>query len=746
MRYPLVDGQGNFGSIDGDSAAAMRYTEARLTGIAAEMLADIDKNTVDFAPNFDDRLEEPTVLPSGFPNLVVNGSSGIAVGMATNIPPHNLREVISALLALIDHPETDATALRGLIKGPDFPTGAFIYGREGIKDYLETGRGKIVMRARAVIEEKESSSKQQIVITELPYQVNKARLVESIADLVRDKKIDGISDLRDESDRDGMRVVIELKRDSIPRVVLNGLYKHTSMQSTFGVIMLALVPDPVSRRLVPRVMGMREVLLHYIHHRHDVIVRRTQYDLDKAREREHILDGLKIAVDNIDAVIKVIRAADDTESASLELQRRFKFSERQAEAILNMRLAKLTGLEREKLEEELKEVRAIIKELAALLESKPARMALVKEELTKVNEAFGDERRTTIVADEGEFSIEDLIANEEVIVTLSRAGYIKRTSIATYRKQKRGGQGLKGTELKLDDFVEHFFTAKTHDYLLVFTDDGRCFWLKVHEIPEGGRAAKGKPIVNLINVTPDTQVSAVVQVKKFSDDEFLLFCTKNGTVKKTPLSDYSNVRTTGIKAIKIEEGDQLIDVQVTSGTNDVVLVARHGLSIRFHEQDVRSMGRDTTGVRGIALGKGDQVVGMVVVRREACLLVVTEQGLGKLTNIDEYRVQGRGGKGILTVKRTERTGDVVGLLEVLPEDEMMLITRGGQTLRCAVKDIRETGRVAQGVQLKKLDMGDVVAAVARLVIEDKELLADDGGGEDGDAEPQMELTEGSEEE
>ncbi|HEY5491634.1 MAG TPA: DNA gyrase subunit A [Gemmatimonadaceae bacterium] len=746
LRYPLVDGQGNFGSVDGDPAAAYRYTEARITRIAMEMLADIDKNTVDFAPNFDDRLEEPTVLPSGFPNLVVNGSSGIAVGMATNIPPHNLREVISALLALIDHPETDATALRGLIKGPDFPTGAFIYGREGIKDYLETGRGKIVMRARAVIEEKESSSKQQIVITELPYQVNKARLVESIADLVRDKKIDGISDLRDESDRDGMRVVIELKRDSIPRVVLNGLYKHTSMQSTFGVIMLALVPDPVSRRLVPRVMGMREVLLHYIHHRHDVIVRRTQYDLDKAREREHILDGLKIAVDNIDAVIKVIRAADDTESASLELQRRFKLSERQAEAILNMRLAKLTGLEREKLEEELKEVRAIIKELAALLESKPARMALVKEELTKVNEAFGDERRTTIVADEGEFSIEDLIANEEVIVTLSRAGYIKRTSIATYRKQKRGGQGLKGTELKLDDFVEHFFTAKTHDYLLVFTDDGRCFWLKVHEIPEGGRAAKGKPIVNLINVTPDTQVSAVVQVKKFSDDEFLLFCTKNGTVKKTPLSDYSNVRTTGIKAIKIEEGDQLIDVQVTSGTNDVVLVARHGLSIRFHEQDVRSMGRDTTGVRGIALGKGDQVVGMVVVRREACLLVVTEQGLGKLTNIDEYRVQGRGGKGILTVKRTERTGDVVGLLEVLPEDEMMLITRGGQTLRCAVKDIRETGRVAQGVQLKKLDMGDVVAAVARLVIEDKELLADDGGGEDGDAEPQMELTEGSEEE
>ena len=743
LRYPLVDGQGNFGSVDGDPAAAYRYTEARLTRIAVEMLADIDKNTVAFAPNFDDRLEEPTVLPSGIPNLVVNGSAGIAVGMATNIPPHNLREVVQALLVLIDHPETDAATLRGMIKGPDFPTGAFIYGREGIKDYIETGRGKIIMRARAVIEEKESSSKQQIVVTELPYQVNKARLVEGIAELVRDKKLDGISDLRDESDRDGMRVVIELKRDAIPRVVLNQLYKHTAMQSTFGVIMLALVPDPVTKRLVPRVMGMREALLHFIHHRHDVIVRRTQFDLDKARDREHILEGLKIAVDNIDAVIKVIRAAADTESASAELQKRFKLSERQAEAILNMRLAKLTGLEREKLEEELLEVRTTIAALVTLLESKPARMILMKDELSALAGTFGDERRTTIIADEGEFSIEDLIANEEVLVTISHAGYVKRTSIATYRKQKRGGQGLKGTELKVDDFVEHFFTAKTHDYLLVFTDDGRCFWLKVHEIPEGGRAAKGKPMVNLINVSPDTQVSAVVQVKKFSDDEFLLFCTRNGTVKKTALSEYANVRSTGIKAIKIEEDDQLIDVQITSGTNDVVLVAKHGLSIRFHEQDVRSMGRDTTGVKGIALGDGDHVVGMVVVKREASLLVVTEHGLGKLTNVDEYRVQGRGGKGILTVKRTERTGDVVGLLEVLPEDEMMLITRGGQTLRCAVKDIRETGRVAQGVQLKKLDMGDVVAAIARLVIEDKELPAD--AGDEGTAEAQMELTEGTDE-
>ncbi|MBW7933909.1 MAG: DNA gyrase subunit A [Gemmatimonadaceae bacterium] len=738
LRYPLVDGQGNFGSVDGDPAAAYRYTEARLTRVAVEMLTDIDKNTVGFAPNFDDRLEEPTVLPSGIPNLIVNGSAGIAVGMATNIPPHNLRETVAALLMLIDHPESDAVAIRQHIKGPDFPTGGFIYGREGIKDYIETGRGKIIMRARAVIEEKESSSKQQIVVTELPYQVNKANLVKEIAELTRDKKLEGIADLRDESDRDGIRIVIELRRDAIPRVVLNQLYKHTAMQQTFGVIMLALVPDPTTKRLVPRVMGMREALLHYIHHRHDVIVRRTQFDLDKAKERAHILEGLKIAVDNIDAVIKVIRAAEDTESASAELQTRFKLSEKQAEAILNMRLAKLTGLEREKLEEELKEVRAVIKDLSALLESKPARMKLMKDELTQVAETFGDERRTAIIADEGEFSIEDLIANEEVLVTISHAGYIKRTSIATYRKQKRGGQGLKGTELKTDDFVEHFFTAKTHDYLLVFTNDGRCFWLKVHEIPEGGRAAKGKPIPNLINVTAETTVSAVVQVKKFSDDEFLLFCTRNGTVKKTALSEYSNVRSTGIKAIKIEDGDHLIDVQITSGSNDVVLVTRHGLSIRFHEQDARAMGRDTTGVKGIALGDGDHVVGMVVVRREASLLVVTEQGLGKLTNIDEYRVQGRGGKGILTVKRTERTGNVVGLLEVLPEDEMMLITRGGQTLRCAVKDIRATGRVAQGVQLKKLDMGDVVAAIARLVAEDKDV---EGGDEDVAPEAQMELSE-----
>jgi len=740
LRYPLVDGQGNFGSIDGDPAAAYRYTESRLTRIALEMLVDIDKNTVDFAPNFDDRLEEPTVLPTAFPNLLVNGSAGIAVGMATNIPPHNLREVAAAITAMIDDPELSVEAIRGLVKGPDFPTAGFIYGRAGIKDYIETGRGKVVMRARAVVEEKESSNKSQIVVTELPYQVNRANLVASIAELVRDKKIEGVSDLRDESDAQ-TRIVIELKRDAIPRVVLNQLYKHTSMQTTFGVIMLALVPDPATTRLVPKVMGMREVLQHWIAHRHEVIVRRTQFDLDKAKEREHILEGLKIAVDNIDEVIKVIRASEDTPEASAELQQRFKLSERQAEAILNMRLAKLTGLEIEKLEEELTEVRAQIRELEALLASKPKRMAVMKDELKEVVQTFGDDRRTEIVSDEGEFSIEDLIANEEMVVTISHAGYIKRTSISTYRKQRRGGVGTKGTELRTDDFVEHLFVAKTHDYLLVFTQDGRCFWLKVHEIPEGGRATKGKPIVNLINVTPDTLVKAIVPVKEFTDTEFLMFCTRNGTVKKTALSDYSNVRSTGIKGIKLEEGDELVDVQITTGTNDVVLVTKHGLSIRFHEQEARAMGRDTTGVKGISLGEGDRVVGMVVVKREASLLVVTELALGKLTNVEEYRVQGRGGKGILTVKRTEKTGDVVGLLEVLPEDGLMLITRGGQSLRCAVKDIRETGRVAQGVRLKNLEMGDVVAAIARVVSDEKEAEGGEGGegGEEAGGSDQMEL-------
>jgi DNA gyrase subunit A len=731
LRYPLIDGQGNFGSIEGDSAAAYRYTEAKLSPIAMEMLADIDKNTVDFGPNFDDRLEEPTVLPSGIPNLVVNGSSGIAVGMATNIPPHNLRETVAAILHLIDHPEATAADLRKFVKGPDFPTGGYIYGREGIKDYQETGRGRIVVRARAVIEEKESSSKSQIVVTEIPYQVNSARLMENIAELVRDKKIDGISDLRNETNREGMRIVIELKRDAIPRVVLNQLYKHTQLQTTFGVIMLALVPDAATKRLVPKIMSLKEVLEHYVTHRHDVIVRRAQFELDKALEREHILEGLKIAVDNIDEVIKIIRAAADTPVASTQLQARFKLSERQAEAILNMRLAKLTGLEIDKLEAELKEVRAIIKDLRALLGSREKRMALLKTELQQIAAKYGDERRTEITSDEGEFTIEDLIADEEMVITISHSGYIKRTSVSTYKKQRRGGRGLNGQALKDEDFIQHLFVASTHEYILVFTDDGRCFWLKVHEIPQAGRAAKGKPVVNLINVTPDTKIQAIVPVREFREDQFLLFATKQGTVKKTALSQYANPRSTGIKAIKIEQGDELIDVQITSGTNDIVLATRHGLSIRFHEQDVREMGRDTTGVKGIELGPRDALIGMVVIKRDATLLVVAERGIGKCSKIDDYRVQKRGGKGIITINRTEKTGDAVSIMEVLPEDELMLMTKQGILIRMAVKGIRVAGRNTQGVKLVNLDQNDLVMAVARVVPDDEE----ESEGAEGEAEP-----------
>ncbi|MFN8877305.1 MAG: DNA gyrase subunit A [Gemmatimonadota bacterium] len=727
LRHPLVDGQGNYGSIEGDPAAAYRYTEAKLTPIALELLADIEKDTVDFAPNFDDRLEEPTVLPAAFPNLLVNGSQGIAVGMATNIPPHNLREVHKAIQALVANPDTSVDELAKFIKGPDFPTGGFIQGKQGIHDYLRTGRGRIVMRAKAAIEERESSNKSQIVITEVPYQVNPAKVVEDIADLVREKKLEGISALRNESDKDGLRLVIECKRDAIPRVVLNQLYKHTQLQSTFGVIMLALVPDPQTRRLVPKELNIREVLVHYVEHRHEVIVRRAQFELQKAKDREHILEGLKVAVDNIDAVITLIRESADTEAASAQLQARFALSEKQAEAILNMRLAKLTGLEREKLEEELAEVRATIAGLEELLANKPKRMALLLEELAEVVRKYGDERRTEILADDGEMTIEDLIADEEMVVTVSHAGYIKRTSVATYRKQRRGGTGSSASGLRDDDFIEHLFIASTHSYLLVFCDDGRMFWLKVHAIPEGGKATKGKPIVNLINVSPETGISAILPVREFPDDQFLFFCSKNGTVKKTRLSEYGNVRAAGVTAGKVEDGDELMDVQITTGSNDVILATRDGLSIRFPETDVREMGRDTTGVKGITLGRDDAVVGMVVVKRTAALLVVTEKGMGKRTPVDEYRVQGRGGKGIITQDVTPKTGAVVSVLEVVPEDEVMLITKGGTAIRCPVGEIREIGRNTQGVRCINLDGDDRVTAVARVVSEEKDGVA---GGED----------------
>jgi DNA gyrase subunit A len=713
LRYPLVDGQGNFGSVDGDPAAAYRYTEARLTRVAVAMLEDIDRNTVDFQSNFDDRLQEPTVLPAKIPNLLVNGSSGIAVGMATNIPPHNLREVVKAVQLLVDNPDATIGELRKAIKGPDFPTGAYIYGREGIKEAYETGRGRVVMRARAQIEERETSNRSQIVVTEIPYQVNKENLVKAIAELAAEKKIEGITGINDESDKDGMRIVIELKRDVIPNVVLNQLYKHTQMQTTFGVIMLALTNG------APKIMNLKELLQHFIEHRHTVITRRTQFDLDAAQAREHILDGLKIAVDNIDEVIKIIRGSEDTAEADARLRKRFGFSEKQSDAILNMRLAKLTGLEIEKLDAELKEVRATIKELKGILASKPKRMAILKEEMEEISGTFGDDRRTEIVADQGEFTVEDLIAEEDMVITISHSGYIKRIPITTYKRQRRGGRGLNGADLKADDWVEHLFIASTHDYLMFFSNKGQVYWLKVHEIPQAGRAARGKPVINCIAIRPDEQIAALVPVREFTEDKCLIFATRQGTVKKTVLSAYGNVRATGICGINIEQGDELIDVQVCDQNSDIILATKDGMSIRFHQGDVRDMGRATTGVKGIELEKGDEVIGMVVVRRDATLLVVSEKGYGKRSELSDYRVQKRGGKGIITLKKTDKTGSIVALKEVIPDDELMMITRHGVIIRLPVDGIRVIGRNTQGVRVMNLDSGDAVVDVARVVKEDE---------------------------
>jgi DNA gyrase subunit A len=713
LRYPLVDGQGNFGSVDGDPAAAYRYTEARLTRVAMTLLEDIDKNTVDFQANFDDRLREPTVLPSKIPNLLVNGSSGIAVGMATNIPPHNLREVVKAVQLLVDNPDATIGELRKVIKGPDFPTGAYIYGRAGIKEAYENGRGRVVMRARAQIEEKETSNRSQIVVTEIPYQVNKENLVKAIAELATEKKIEGISGINDESDKDGMRIVIELKRDIIPNVVLNQLYKHTQMQTTFGVIMLALTNG------APKIMNLKELLQHFIDHRHTVIIRRNQFDLDAAQAREHILDGLKIAVDNIDEVIKIIRGSEDTAQADARLRKRFSFSEKQSDAILNMRLAKLTGLEIEKLDAELKEVRATIKELKGILASKPKRMAILKEEMDEVAGTFGDERRTEIVADQGEFTVEDLIAEEDMVITVSHGGYIKRIPITTYKRQRRGGRGLNGADLKADDWVEHLFIASTHDYLMFFSDKGQVYWLKVHEIPQAGRAARGKPVVNCIAIRQDEQIAALVPVREFTEDQSLIFATRKGTVKKTVLSAYGHVRATGICGINIDKDDELIDVQVCDQNSDIILATKDCMSIRFHQGEVRDMGRATTGVKGIELEKDDEVIGMVVVRRDATLLVVSEKGYGKRSELVDYRVQKRGGKGIITLKKTDKTGSIVALKEVIPDDELMMITRHGVIIRLPVDGIRVIGRNTQGVKVMNLDSGDAVVDVARVVKEDE---------------------------
>ena len=718
LRYPLVDGQGNFGSIDGDRAAAYRYTEARMTSPAVEMLEDIDKDTVSFAPNFDARLEEPTVLPAKIPNLLVNGSSGIAVGMATNIPPHNLREIVAATQALIEDKEVSDQDLFQIVKGPDFPTGGFICGTDGIEAAYKEGRGRILMRARTAIEESDTGS-ESIIVTEIPFMVNKSRLIEQTAQLVRDKKIFEIRDIRDESDRDGLRIVIELKRDSIPAIVLNKLYKHTQMQSSFGANMLALVDGE------PRVLSLRKILEHFINHRHTVVVRRTTFDLNKAEEREHVLEGLKIAVDNIDKVIKIIRGSADSAKAAEALQKSFKLSERQAKAILDMRLSRLTGLEMEKLNTELREVQDKIKGLRKILDDRGLRMDIISEELSYVAEKYGDDRRSEIIGGAGSLVEEDLIADEEMVITFSHQGYLKRTEVDTYRAQRRGGRGLKGMGTKDEDWVEHVFLASAHQYLMIFTRSGKCHWLKVWQIPSAKRHSRGKSIVNLLNIDPNDEIASVVPVREFSEDQYLMFCTRGGKTKKTPLAAYGNVRSVGLNAITIGEGDELIDVRITGGTNEVILATRNGKAIRFDEKRVRPMGRTAAGVLGVRLDKGDRVIGMVVVEREdATLLVVSEGGMGKRTDIDAYRLTNRGGKGVINLKTNKRTGKVVAIKSVTPQDQLMFITRNGVINRQPVDQIGVIGRATQGVRLVNLDDGDMVMDVAT-IIQDEDPIEDE---------------------
>jgi DNA gyrase subunit A len=691
-----------------DSAAAYRYTEARLAPLAVEMLADFEKETVDYAPNFDDRLQEPTVLPSRLPNLLVNGSSGIAVGMATNVPPHNLGEVVGACVHLIDDPDCSLDDLMDYIQGPDFPTGGHILGMQGIREAYETGRGRVIMRALAHTEEMKGS-RERIVVTEIPFMVNKTRLIEQIAQLVRDRKIDGVTDLRDESDRDGIRMVIEVRRDADPRIILNRLYKHTQMQSTFGVIMLALVGG------VPRVLSLKQVLQHFVDHRHDVVVRRSTYELRVAREREHILQGLKVAVDNIDEVVEIIRKSKDTGEAGVKLRERFELSERQSDAILNMRLARLTGLEIEKLDAEIAELTAEIARLEEILDSKSLRMSVIKEELLEVAGKYGDGRRTEILDVPADFSDEDLIAEEDMVITVSRTGYVKRIPPDVYRQQRRGGRGIAGMGTKDDDWVEHLYLASSHDYLMCFTQNGQVYWLKVYEIPLGSRTARGKPIVNLLNIGNEEAIASIVPVRDFPADRNLIFATRLGLVKKTSLAAYSNVRSTGINAINVVEGDRLIDVQLSDGTNDIMLGTRSGMAIRFAEADVREMGRTTRGVKGVELRSGDEVVGMVVVRRDATLLTLSQLGMGKRTRIDEYRTQRRGGIGLINLRVSEKTGTVVGVKEVTDSDELIFVTRNGVVNRQLAREIRTIGRATQGVRLVNLDKGDAVVDVARVL-------------------------------
>jgi DNA gyrase subunit A len=720
LRYPLVDGQGNFGSVDGDSPAAMRYTEARFKKIAEEMLEDLDKETVDFKPNFDDSLEEPTVLPTKIPNLLVNGASGIAVGMATNMAPHNLSEVIDGIVAVIEDPELPSEDLLQFVKAPDFPTGGIIYGYEGVRDALLTGRGRIVMRGKAEIEEVQG--REQIIITEIPYQVNKAEMIKKIAELVNDKKIEGISDLRDESDRNGMRVVVEIKRDAIANVVLNKLYKFSSLQTSFSVNNICLVDGR------PRLLNLREIIDQFILFRHDVVVRRTRYELRKAEERAHILEGLIIASDNIDEVIEIIKTSDSPDHARERLSARFGLSEIQTRAIVDMRLRQLTGLEQDKLRSEYEDLMKLIADLKDILDREERRMQIIKDELLEIKAKYGDARRSSIEYAASEMRMEDLIADEEVVVTISHAGYIKRTNLNEYKVQNRGGMGSKGSTTRDKDFLEHLFVATNHNYLLIFTEKGRCFWMRVYEIPEGNKLSKGRAIQNLINIPQDDKVKAYVKVQDLTDKEyinnnFIIMCSKHGVIKKTSLEAYSRPRTNGINAITIREGDELLEAKLTNGTNEIVLATSSGRAIRFNESTVRPMGRNASGVRGVTLAGGsDEVIGMICVEDIfSTILVVSEKGFGKRTYLNDpedkepvYRITNRGGKGVKTLNITEKTGKLLSIQNVFDEDDLMIITKSGVTIRMHVDTIRTMGRAAQGVKLINLKGNAEIAAIARV--------------------------------
>jgi len=714
MRYPLVDGQGNFGSIDGDPPAAMRYTEVRMAQLAGEILADLEKETVDFAPNYDDSLREPLVLPSRVPNLLVNGASGIAVGMATNIPPHNLREVVGALVAMVEKPDISMKELMAYIPGPDFPTGGFIYGKETITQAYAEGRGIIQMRGKAFTETVKRTGKEQIIISEIPYMVNKVRLIEQIAGLVQEKKIEGIADLRDESDREGMRIVIELKRDAVSEVVINQLYKHTALQDSFGVNMLAIMDGR------PKLLSLKDALKAFLDHRREVVTRRTVYDLRKAEERLHILEGLKIALDHLDPVITLIRGSKDPRSAKEGLMDNFGLTDIQAQAILDMRLQRLTGLERDKILDEHRETTELIAQLSAILADEKEVYRIIVEELKEIQERYGDDRRTKIVDQSEELSIEDLIVEEDMAVTISHEGYIKRNPVTLYRAQRRGGKGKIGTTTREEDFVEYLFVASTHSYILFFTTVGKVYWIKVHELPQAGRAAKGKPIVNLLNLEQGERVSAFLPVREFQEGRFVVFATKKGLIKKTELMAYANPRSNGIRAIGLEQGDEVIGVRLTDGQQEMILSTLDGQSIRFKEEQVRPTGREAYGVVGMRMDEGDEVVSMEMLSPGASILTVAENGYGKRSPMEEYRLQSRGGKGIITMKATEKTGRVVGVQQVTDEDQLMLVTNNGKIIRLRIKDLRVIGRNTQGVRLIDLEEGERVVSLARLAESEEE--------------------------